>query len=121
MKLLRAAILLVCLLPLVGCGKSTTHWTGQLKSPDSVARLHAVHALKERTRDAKAVVPALAEALKDQDTFIRRDAARALGNFGAKAGDAAPLLRELASSDPEPSVRRAAAQSLSRIDASASR
>ncbi|HZZ78678.1 MAG TPA: HEAT repeat domain-containing protein [Gemmataceae bacterium] len=121
MKLLRLAFLLVCLLPVVGCGPSATHFADQLNSPDPVKRLHAVNALRHRTREAKVVVPMLTEALKDQDASIRRDAARALGNFGPKAGEAVPALRELAETDPAASVRRAATQSLGRIDVSARR
>ena len=106
-----------CLLALAaGCGRSTNYWEEQLKSPDPVARLHAVHALKERTKDP-AAVHVLADALKDEDTFIRRDAARALGKFGPAAKDAAPTLQMLLN-DKEPSVRKAATESLKKIDAS---
>ena len=98
-----------------GCGKSTVHWTEQMKSPDSVNRLHAVHALKGRVNEPNVVIPALMDALKDEDTFIRRDAARALGKFGPDAADAVRPLRILLT-DKEPSVRKAAAQSLQQID-----
>src|SRR5262245_46815621 len=106
----------LCLLTLLaGCGGSTSYWKEQLKSPDPVARLHAVHALKDRTSEPT-VVSVLADALKDEDTFIRRDAARALGKFGPTAKVVAPKLEALLS-DREPSVRKAAAESLKKIDA----
>ena len=106
----------VCLLLVaVGCGQSTGFWTEQMKSPDSVTRLHAVYALRERVKEPATVVPVLTEALADEDTFIRRDAAKALGKFGpAATGAVPPLLARLR--DPEPSVRKAAAQALKQID-----
>src|SRR5262249_28725065 len=114
MKFAKCLGILALLAILAGCGRSTDYWKEQLKSPDSVARLHAVHALKERVHEP-AVVPVLAIALSDEDTFIRRDAARALGKFGPVAKETAPKLQELLR-DKEPSVRKAAAESLKKID-----
>jgi HEAT repeat protein len=115
MKLMKFFCLLALLVVVAGCGNSTNYWKEQMKSPDPVARLHAVHALRERVKEP-AVVPVLAEALKDEDTFIRRDAARALGKFGPTAKEAAPNL-QAALKDREPSVRKAASESLKKIDA----
>jgi HEAT repeat protein len=114
MNLLKTVPTLCLLLVAIGCAKSTSHWQEQLKSPESSTRLHAVHSLRERTAEAKIVVPTLIEALQDEDTFIRRDAARALGYFGVSAQEALPALNALLK-DREPSVRKAAAQSLKRI------
>lgn len=109
----------LCLvIALSGCGKRTVHWTEQMKSSSSVERLHAVHALQERVKEKDLVVPALAEALKDEDPFVRRDTARALGSFGPEAKDAVPQLF-LALRDREPGVRKAATQALKKIDADA--
>lgn len=112
---MRTFVLASFLFIAAGCAKSTAHWTEQMKSPDSVQRLHAVHALKVRVKEPHVAVPALVDALKDEDTFIRRDAARALGKFGPDAVDAVPPLRVLLT-DKEPSVRKAAAQSLKQIE-----
>ena len=95
MNLGKRMILGGLLLLAAGCGKSTSQWTEQMKSSDSVARLHAVHALKGRVNEPQVVVPALIDALKDDDTFIRRDAARALGRFGPEAAPAVPSLNDL--------------------------
>lgn len=106
----------LCVLILAGgCGKSTAYWTEQLKSANSAERLHAVHALQQKVQEADVVVPVLMEGLHDADTFVRRDTARALGNFGPTANKAVPSLLK-AMRDKEPSVRKAAAQSLKKID-----
>ncbi|HEY7424729.1 MAG TPA: HEAT repeat domain-containing protein [Gemmataceae bacterium] len=113
----RSRRLLVLVLLLVGgCGKgSTVHWIEQLKSPESLRRLEAVHTLQERKGEAAEIIPALMEALQDENTHVRRDVARALGSFGEEAKNAVPAL-QTALRDREPGVRRAAGIALSRID-----
>jgi HEAT repeat protein len=108
-------VLLVALV--CGCGgqKNTDYWIAQAtKAPSAAERLQAIDALKQRTAEAEVVVPALAESLKDTDTFVRRDAARALGDFGPEARAAVPALLAL-QKDKEP-VRRAVEEALGRID-----
>lgn len=107
----------VCVLLLVsGCGKkSTGEWVDQLRAADGSSRLHAIAALAERQGDADVVIPALAEALRDQESFVRRDAARALGRFGSEARPAVPGLRALLR-DRKKDVRQAAARALAQID-----
>jgi HEAT repeat protein len=117
MNVVKCWAALSLLVTIAGCGKSTDHWKAQLKSSDPVARLHAVHALRDRAKDP-AVVPVLAQALDDEDTFIRRDAARALGKFGPNAKEATPKL-QASLTDKEPSVRKAAAESLKKIESAA--
>jgi HEAT repeat protein len=108
-------LVLLVLLLVSGCGKgSTAHWIEQLKSPELLRRLEAVHTLQERKGEAE-VVPALVEALQDENSHVRRDAARALGSFGEEAKSAGTAL-QTALRDREPSVRRAAGIALSRID-----
>lgn len=115
MHKVRHFLLLIGLLA-CGCGKgSTSHWLEQLKASEPLRRIEAVHTLQERKEDADQVVPALTEALQDENTYVRRDAARALGSFGAAANSAIPALRA-ARRDREPSVRKAADIALSRID-----
>ena len=75
----------------------------------------ATSSLQERIDEKETVVPVLVEALKDEDTYVRRDAARALGHFGREAKEAVLPLRERLR-DKEPSVRKAAAQALQQID-----
>jgi HEAT repeat protein len=100
---------------LAGCsGRSTNEWVAQLKAKDGADRLHAIRALSERPRDAEVVVPALSEALRDSDPFIRRDAAQALAKLGADARAAVPALRPLLK-DRNQQVRRAASQALQKI------
>jgi HEAT repeat protein len=109
--------LAVCLAALLaGCGgKSADEWVGQLHSGDAAQRLHAVHALGDRGAEAPLVAPALAEALKDENAFVRRDAAAALGKIGPEAKPAVPALLA-AHKDKERNVRKAAAEALKKID-----
>jgi HEAT repeat protein len=112
----KRTILVVGLLVCGGCGKgSTASWIERLKAPEAATRLQAVHILQERKADAAEVVPALSGALTDEDTYVRRDAARALGVFGEQARPVVPALQGRLR-DREPSVRKAAALALSRID-----
>lgn len=99
----------------LGCGQSTAYWTEQMKSPDPAVRLRALHALQARTKEKNVVLPILIDALKDDHTHVRRDAAKAIGSFGPAASDAVPTLT-IRLTDPEPSVRKAAAQALKDID-----
>ncbi len=109
-------LLSLLLLFALGCGKSTSYWQEQLKSPEPVERLHAVCALRDRPKESKVAVAALIEALSDEDSVVRRDAARALGGFGHAAQPALPALKAHLD-DAEPSVRKAAAAAIKKIEA----
>jgi HEAT repeat protein len=101
---------------LSGCGgKSTDDWVQQLRGGDASQRLHAIRALENRGEEATVVVPALAEALRDDNAYVRRDAAVALGKIGPGAGAAVPALLA-ARKDRERSVRKAAEEALGKID-----
>jgi HEAT repeat protein len=104
---------------LAGCGRTTCDWTDQLHAHDSAERLHAVHALQERRGETQPVVAALTAALRDEDAFVRRDAARALGQLGPDAADAAPALTAVAHKDRNNHVRKAAVDALKQIDPAA--
>jgi hypothetical protein len=62
----------------------------------------------------RAVVTALANALKDLDGGVRRAAAGSLGAIGPEAVDAIPSLAAT-TMDPDPSVRNATIEALGRI------
>ena len=86
-------LLALLVMPLLGCGgKSTTELIAQLQAKNSSERLRAVKELGERSREADIVTPALADALKDKDAFVRGGAAEALGELGAGAKPAIPAL-----------------------------
>ena len=77
---MRQFLMSPCFLFLVcGCSgaKSTPAWVEQLQAHESAERLRAAQALGERRAEATIVVPALTNALKDTDAFVRREAARA--------------------------------------------
>lgn len=61
---------------------------------------------------AKDAVPALVEALKDNDSAVRSYAASTLGKIGPAARDAVPALKALSENDPNPDVRGVAATAL---------
>ncbi len=107
---------LLCLVLAAGCGpRSTDDWLARLKDPDVVKRREAVRELAAREGEAERVVPALTEALADENGYVRRDAAVALGKFGPEARPAVPAL-SAALKDRDANVRRAAAASLKKID-----
>jgi HEAT repeat protein len=109
-------VLLLCLLACDGCGKkSTDELVADLKSPQEGERIKAVRLLPQRKGDAAQVVPALIEALKDNEGDVRRSAAIGLGYFGEQAKDAIPAL-QAAQRDRDARVREAAGAALSRID-----
>ena len=109
--------LILCLAVVMGCGKekTTADWITQLHDKDSARRLEAVKELEKRETELEAVVPALIEALKDENSYVRRDSATALGNLGSGAASAISALR-VAQQDRERSVRKAASDALQKID-----
>jgi HEAT repeat protein len=115
MRPITIAVIFLCL---CGCGrKGTDYWLSKAKDSSSAERLHAIHELKARSDEANVIVPMLIASLGDRDSFVRRDAARALGEFGPDAASAVPAL--LALRKDKESVRRAAVEALGQIDPSA--
>jgi HEAT repeat protein len=117
---MKKLIVLCIFAAIIGCGKqearyqgqSLAAWLAQLKNGDLSVRQDAVQALGMIGSPA---VPALAEALKDENTAIRLAAADSLCRIGAAARSAAvPLSTALR--DPETEVRRQSAQALASID-----
>jgi HEAT repeat protein len=60
-------------------------------------------------------IPLLRRALRDERDLARLEAAVALGDIGAAASTAIPILELVAEDDPIKSVRAAAAAALSKI------
>jgi HEAT repeat protein len=71
--------------------------------------------LSQRKADAAQVVPALIEALKDDDGDVRHSAAIGLGSFGEQAKAAIPALQATLE-DRDARVKSAAKTALARID-----
>jgi HEAT repeat protein len=78
----------------------------------NIFRNYAAEALK---KIGSAAVPALIEALKDRDGYVRRNAAGALGIIGRDAKAAVPALNE-ALNDKNRDVRESAAWALEEIN-----
>lgn len=99
-----------------GCGqKSTDQLIQDLKAPQEREQIIAVRLLPQRKGDAKKIIPALIEALKDKSDGVRASAAIGLGTFGDQAKEAIPAL-QIAQRDSDVRVREAAGVALSRID-----
>jgi HEAT repeat protein len=118
MHVRRCCVLLLCVLACGGCGKqkSTAQLLDDLKGPLERDRLIAVRLLPQRQEDAAQIIPALIEALKDEEDDIRMGAAWGLGSFGEQAKDAIPALEQATQSDRDARARKAAGLALSRID-----
>ena len=85
-----------------------------LRHKDVAFRRFAADACIDMTPETVSIQPALRRALRDEDSMVAADAARALGALGQKAG---PSLRALvnALSHVEPHVRIYAAEALASI------
>jgi len=77
-------------------------------------RRSAVDVLIDLAPDTERIQPALRQALRDADSFVVRDAARALGALGKRAGPSVSALVK-ALSHEEPHVRLYAAEALASI------
>jgi len=96
-------------------GKTIGAWQKGLGSEKESERTAAVAALTEIGPEA---VPALIEALEDEDKMARRNAAKALGRMGAGAKEAAPALLK-ALNDDDFDVRLNATEALGGMGADA--
>jgi 3-methyladenine DNA glycosylase AlkC len=96
-------------------GKTVSQWVNELKSSkNSTGRSIAARSLARFGPEAKAAVPALIEALKDEDKATRVSAASSLGQIGPAAKDAVPALIE-AVKDKNVFVSSSAASALRQI------
>ena len=84
-----------------------------LKHADYRVRLAAVDTLETYGRLAEPAIPALVEALRDYNKFVRWSAARTLGRLNPRRADeVVPGLMRLLDDREDPSVRIAAAKAL---------
>jgi HEAT repeat protein len=95
--------------------RPASFWLKELTEDTASRRYHAAHALGEMGPSVKGAVPALRQALKDPNHFVRFEAAVALGKFGPAARDALPDLRERLQ-DSDRSVREAAEAAVKRVE-----
>src|SRR5207244_7438738 len=90
------------------------------KDRNGGVRRQAAPALGRIDPEAKGLVAALTDALKDKDERVRRGAASSLGQIGAAADAAVPVLID-ALKDEDQAVRTRAAEALKKIDPEAAR
>lgn len=84
-----------------------------LKHPDYRVRLASVDTLETFRNQAAPAIPALVEALRDYNKFVRWSAARALGRLNPRRADeVVPGLMRMLDDREDPSVRIAALQAL---------
>jgi HEAT repeats len=89
-------------------------WTERLTGGDVADRQRAAAALGGLGAEASPAVPALADALSDEDPGVRQSAAEALGRIGPDASPALPALTQ-ALADPDAGVRENAALAVAAI------
>ncbi len=94
-------------------GKAVTAWIQDLKDKDADTRQRAAGALGH-IRRSRAVVPALIEAVRDNDYQVREEVVVALGRLGPRAQSAVPALIE-ALKDKDGGVRERSADALGKI------
>jgi hypothetical protein len=87
----------------------------RLQSRYSGVRIAALWDLQDLGLEARPAEPALIRALRDDDVFVRAEAARTLGQFGHAAQGSVPALVEAALIQDEAEVRTDAVQALAEI------
>lgn len=80
-------------------GRSIEEWTETLRAPEVYKRRGAARALAHGGLHATLAAKELAQALKDSDQAVRREAARALKTIGEPARK---FLEEIAKEGPTP-------------------
>jgi HEAT repeat protein len=93
-------------------GRALAEWQSDLEEPVPEVRRRAARALGHFGPEA---VPALSQALRDDDVSVRIAAARALARMGPAAKEAVPVLMH-ALKDGNDTVRSEAAQALRMIE-----
>ena len=88
--------------------------TDVLRHDQGSVRRQAVDILIDLAPDTESIQPSLSRALGDEDSLVARDAARALGALGERAGPSVSALVE-ALAHREPHVRLYAAEALASI------
>lgn len=86
----------------------------RLTSKDPGQRWYATASLGLIGPPAKAAVPALVQALKDSG--LKGNAIISLGKIGPAAKEATSDLKEIAASDPDPRLRKLAAEAVEKIE-----
>ena len=74
---------------------------GQLDAPTAIERYRAAHALRQLGPKAKPALPALVQALKDAQPWVRAEAGRALVEIGITKDEVPALVARLSPADPD--------------------
>jgi hypothetical protein len=117
---MRGILLVLLLLPLVGCGRAHPtmaggKWAAALRDPDARLRKKAVFTLGNIGPSDPAALPALIGALRDADAGVRCEAILALLKCGPHAKEAIPALTEVQDRDRDARARAYAARALQKL------
>jgi len=94
--------------------KRLSQWQQLLRDGDKIVRYRAARDLGNIGRRANRALPALLEALHDENKSVRKYATWAVHRIGPQPSHVPALIATLA--DPDPLVRRAAARALGALD-----
>jgi HEAT repeat protein len=89
---------------------------GKEPTDEKASAAEALGRISPGTSSADQAVTALIATLKSQSTATRRAALEALPSFGPAAAGAIPQIRAVNESDPNPTVRKAAASALEKLE-----
>jgi HEAT repeat protein len=97
----------------VGAEAKTSTYLASIRDRDNAVRQESIEGLGKLGVGSPDVVAALVRALKDKDEFVRKAAARALGDV--KARDAIPALTQAWKTDKDSMVQSAARDALEKL------
>ncbi len=102
--------------PILAGGKPVNDWVRTLSDPDARLRKKAAEKLGNVGASDPAVVPALCEALKDQDADVRCEVVLALAKSGSGGKEAVEPLKVIGRQDRDAKVRAYAAKALEKLE-----
>jgi len=94
-------LLLLLLAAVAWADEGAAELAGQLGDAEPLKRYEAARGLRRLGQAARPAVPALVEALKDEQPWVRLEAGRALVEIGVTEAEVPPLVERLGPADPD--------------------